>query len=55
MQTATLIVSVLSLTVSATTLAVVVIGAKRAQSLVLGATITAQEKIDGLKRAVAEL
>ena len=55
MQTATLIVSCVSLFVSATTLVVVVVGGKKAQSVMLGASITAQSKLDLLKRAVAEL
>lgn len=55
MQTTTLILAGLSLAVSTTTLVVIVMGAKQAKSTILGATITAQEKIEGLKRAVADL
>lgn len=55
MQTATLIVSCASFLVSTVTLIVIVVGARKAQSVMLGASITAQEKIEGLKRAVADL
>lgn len=50
-----LIVSSVSLAVSTTTLVVILVGAKRAQTLVTEATQTADSKLQGLKQAVANL
>lgn len=55
MQTATLIVSCLSLAVSTTTLVVFVIVARNASTAILDFKVEAQQKIEGLKRAVADL
>lgn len=55
MQTATLIVSCLSLVISTTTLVVFVIVARSVSTTILDFQVEAQQKIDGLKRAVADL
>lgn len=54
-ETAALVVSCLSLAVSCATLAVIVIGGKKAEKMLTDAQVTAQQKLTKLREAIGEL
>jgi len=55
MQLATLIIATTSLVVSTTTLVVILVGAKRAQTMVADTVQTVEGRINSFKQAVADL
>lgn len=55
MQTTNFIISCLSLAVSVTTLVVIVVGAKRANDMIAEVSIQAEEKVNLIKRTIADL